>query len=302
MRIALTGGSGFIGGHLARVLAARGHALKGLVRPTSRTDHLRAAGVALLVGDMSDETSLRALVEGADAVIHAAVDHEQRVVPPSRTFRETYLRKNLAGGSLLLEFAAQAGVPRVLLISTLEVYGSTLDPPLPPRDEDTPLAPDSLYGSTKYALERVGLTYGADMGVQVLRPGWVFGDQTPRGRNCFHPIVDRLDAGAAIPERIGAYMMWVEDLARVGAALVEGPLGPGRVFNAHAGFIDWADVARAGKDRFGSISEITDQPALLSPRPIIAERVRGLGVSFHTEEGILRTLEHIRRLPRERSQ
>ena len=50
--------------------------------------------------------------------------HEDRVQPPSRTARETYLRKNLTGGHLLLEFAAQAGVARFLHVSTLEVTAS----------------------------------------------------------------------------------------------------------------------------------------------------------------------------------
>ncbi len=297
MRVALTGGSGLVGRHLARELAGRGHELVCLVRPTSRVEPLRDLGAKLVHGDMSDEVSLRALVDGAELVVHAAMDHEQRVQPPSRTFRETYLRKNQAGGALLIEFAVQAGATRFLLVSTLEVYGSTLDPPMPPRDEETPLAPDSLYGSVKYALERVGLAYGGDLGFQAIRPGWVFGDQTPRGRNCFHPIVDRLEANAPIPERIGAFMIWVEDLARAAIALVESPIEHG-IYNAHAGYVDWAEVSRIGRDLLGSASEVTGEPPPPSPRPIIAERIHELGVPFRTEEGIRRTLEHIARLPR----
>ena len=298
MLIAMTGASGFIGRHIARELHERGHRVRALVRSSSDVGHLRAQGAELVVGDIDVEDRLRSLVKGADAVVHAAMYHQQEAEAPSLTFRETYLRKNLGGGSLLLEFAAQADVERFLLISSLEVYGSTLDPPFPPRDEATPLTPDSLYGTVKYALENAGLTYAGDLDFQVLRPGWIFGDQHPRGRNCFHPIVDRLQDGVEIPVELGAYMMWVEDLSRLAARLVENPPREHRLYNAHAGFVDWLRVSEMGKELLGSAAEITGKPAPPSPRPIIADRIKALGVPFRTDEGIRRTLEHIARLPR----
>jgi nucleoside-diphosphate-sugar epimerase len=294
--IGMTGASGFVGRHIARELRQQGHQLRCLFRSTSPVEHLRMMGATLVVGELDDEARIRQLVNGVDSVVHAAMYHTDAVQPPSRTQRETYLRKNLFGGALLLEFAVQQKVPRFLHISTLAVYGSTLEHPKPPRDESVPLQPDSLYGTVKYAIENSGLSYGADLGFQVLRPGWVFGDQTPRGRNCWHPIVDRLKTGEDIPVKVGAYMIWVEDLAKVAVKLLESPIGQDRVFNGHSGYLDWYRVTEIGKEIFASRSKITGEPAPPSPCPIVAERIKTLGVPFRVEEGVRRTLHHIGRL------
>ena len=76
MRIFLTGGTGYIGLALARRLAAAGHEVRALVRPTSNAEPLKELGIATFTGDVADRASMREGMSGADWVIHAAATVE----------------------------------------------------------------------------------------------------------------------------------------------------------------------------------------------------------------------------------
>src|SRR5512145_2813366 len=70
--IALTGASGFTGGHLLRRLVARGHTVRALVRKESIREELRLPGVVLVEGRLGDDDAAKRLLEGAGAVLHVA--------------------------------------------------------------------------------------------------------------------------------------------------------------------------------------------------------------------------------------
>ena len=76
MRIAVTGVSGFIGSYLARHLTAAGHSITGLVRGTSRRDHIAPFVDRFIVGEQSDESRWPELLDGADCIIHNSVSWE----------------------------------------------------------------------------------------------------------------------------------------------------------------------------------------------------------------------------------
>ena len=84
VRALVTGATGFTGGHLARRLAARGHAVRALVRDPSRAGDLEAAGIELVTGDIRDRMSLDAASAGVEAVYHIAAvyRHEPAPTPP----------------------------------------------------------------------------------------------------------------------------------------------------------------------------------------------------------------------------
>ncbi len=71
-QIALTGGTGFLGAHVADALIGQGHSLRALVRDTSRAVQLREQGAALVVGDLNDKAALRELITECDCVVHIA--------------------------------------------------------------------------------------------------------------------------------------------------------------------------------------------------------------------------------------
>jgi nucleoside-diphosphate-sugar epimerase len=113
----ITGATGFIGGHLARRLAAEGVPVRCLARPGSDTSQLEQLGVSIARGDLTDPSSLAAAVEGASHVFHCGA-----LVTDWATTKEI-AAVNVAGTRNLLEASANAGVARFIHLSTTDVYG-----------------------------------------------------------------------------------------------------------------------------------------------------------------------------------
>src|SRR5262245_16699509 len=126
MRIAVTGATGFLGCYLVRHLAGAGHRLRCWHRPTSdRSGFDDVAGsVAWLPGSLGDPAAAAALVRGADAVVHAALEW-QRIGGFRAGAQDDplpFLEANLMGSLRLFQAAFAAGVPRFVFISTCAVH------------------------------------------------------------------------------------------------------------------------------------------------------------------------------------
>jgi nucleoside-diphosphate-sugar epimerase len=122
MHVFLTGGTGFIGGEVARLLRARGDDVRALVRTPAKAEALAALGCELVVGDLSDEASLTEACRGMDAVIHGAALYEVGV-PAER--RAAMIDANVGGTERVLGAALAAGVRKAVYISTVAVFGNT---------------------------------------------------------------------------------------------------------------------------------------------------------------------------------
>jgi nucleoside-diphosphate-sugar epimerase len=149
MRIFLTGGTGYIGGALARRLVAAGHEVRALVRPTSRAEPLRALGVATFAGDLGDRYSMREGMSGADWVIHAAADLDPGA--PEARMRQA----NVQGSENVASLAYKLGVGRFLSVSSIAWFGGSPDDGSPATEASPPLQPfPSLYSVTKHSGEQ----------------------------------------------------------------------------------------------------------------------------------------------------
>ena len=84
MRALVTGGSGFIGGHIVNTLLQKGIDVRVLVRPTSNTSTFRECDVEVLCGDITEPASLREAVHGVDLLFHVAADYRLWVPDPQR--------------------------------------------------------------------------------------------------------------------------------------------------------------------------------------------------------------------------
>jgi dihydroflavonol-4-reductase len=121
MRAFVTGGTGFLGLHLIRELLAQGYAVTALVRTFERARQL-PHGVRAIPADVTKPESFRHALRGVDVVFHAAAVTKVGVRPGDY---ERIRRINVDGARLVLAQAVEAGVPRIVHVSSVAVYGNT---------------------------------------------------------------------------------------------------------------------------------------------------------------------------------
>jgi nucleoside-diphosphate-sugar epimerase len=158
---AITGGAGFLGLHLARRLIADGYDVRSLdVAPLDDAELERS--VEELRGDIRDPELAAKLCAGADVVVHAAA------ALPIRLSRDAIRSVNVGGTENVLLAARNAGVRRVVLVSSTAVYGV---PERHPIDEDDPLVGVGAYGESKIDAERlVRVANGDGLETVIIRP------------------------------------------------------------------------------------------------------------------------------------
>lgn len=120
MKYFLTGATGFIGGHVARKLLARGDEVVALVRTPVKALPLKELGAELAEGDITDPETLRAPMEGVDGVFHMAAWY--KVGARDHAVAHAI---NVEGTRNVLEAARELAIPRTVYTSTLAVYGDT---------------------------------------------------------------------------------------------------------------------------------------------------------------------------------
>src|SRR5580698_519739 len=133
MKVFLTGGTGFVGHHVALALANEGADLRLLVRKSSNLKNLEGIRGETHVGDLLEPESLRGGLEGCDAVMHVAADYRLWIRNP-----ESMYRANVEGTRELLRMAREAGVPRVVYTSSVATMGFKRDGTI--VDEETPVS------------------------------------------------------------------------------------------------------------------------------------------------------------------
>lgn len=183
MRAFVTGTTGFLGSHVARVLADRGADLRVLVRPTSNLKNLDNLKAEIATGDLRDASSLEKAMSGCDTVFHVAADYRLWVRDPEEMYRS-----NVEGTRAVLEAARKNGVGRVVYTSSVATVGFTVNGQ--PANEDSPvLLADMIghYKRSKFMAEQIALEAGrSGMHVVVVNPTTPVGEQdvkpTPTGR------------------------------------------------------------------------------------------------------------------------
>ena len=225
MRVFVTGGTGFIGGQVVRKLRERGDDVTCLVRSPDKATALADLGCTLVTGTLAEPDAIRDAMAGCDAAIHGAAVYEVGI--PERDHRPMY-EANVVGTENVLRAALAAGLPRIVYISTVAVFGNT-DGEVVDETYDPPgTSFTSYYEQTKYEAHNVAKRLVADEGLPcvIVQPGAVYGpdDHSALGKQMSQFLAGRMPL-IAFPES-GFNMVHVDDVATgVLAALDRGKVG-----------------------------------------------------------------------------
>ena len=268
MRALITGGAGFIGSHLAESLILQGHKVTVLddlsTGQRENVAHLsHSPAFRCVVGSVTDATTVKPLVEEADAVFHLAAAVGVKLVceAPIHT-----IHTNVDGTAVVLD-AAKRYRKRVLVASTSEVYGK--NDRLPYREDDNLVLgpPDKTrwgYATSKLLDEFLALGYAKEHGlpVTVVR---LFNTVGPRQSTRYGMVLPNFVRWALADEPIVVHgdgsqtrsFTWVGDVVWAMAALINEPRAAGEVFNIGNGEeISIRDLATRVCERIGSRSAI----------------------------------------------
>src|ERR1700682_1315322 len=152
----VTGATGFLGSHVARVLADQGADLRLLVRSTSNLRNLEGLKAEIATGDLRDAASLEKAMSGCDTVFHVAADYRLWVRDPNEMYRS-----NVDGTRAILEAARENKVRRVVYTSSVATMGFQSNGHL--ADEDSPVSLANMIGTykrSKYMAEEVAIEAG----------------------------------------------------------------------------------------------------------------------------------------------
>ena len=183
MKVFLTGATGFVGHHVARALSAEGAELRLLVRKTSNLENLEGIRGEMHLGDLLEPESLRAGLEGCDAVMHVAADYRLWIRDPKAMYRA-----NVDGTRELLRMAREAGVRRFVYTSSVATMHFRTDGLV--INEDTPVSLKDMVGHykrSKFLAEQQAIAAAQDgQEVIILNPTTPIGPNdakpTPTGR------------------------------------------------------------------------------------------------------------------------
>ena len=265
--ILVTGGSGFVGGHVVHELRGRDLPVRCLVRDPRRGAKLAAWGCELVEGDLTDPASVRRAVEGCDAIVHLVAIRQGR--------EELFRRVMVNGTRDLLAAAKDAGVGRLVHMSALGTSEATKD-----------LVP---YYGAKWESEQLVRTSG--LAFVIFRPSFVFGPDggilpTFAKLARFTPVTPIIGTGR---QRIQP--IWVDDVAKYFADAVERPDVLGRLFELGGPeAVSWNDFWSRLKRARGLRRPSVHVPVgLMRVNALVTERLPG---NIPLTRDLLTMLEH----------
>ena len=184
-RVLITGGTGFLGSHLARALCQAGRPVRILARPASDLSRLEGLDVEVVLGDALLSNTLSEALDGVKAVYHLAGMLGGAPVPDA-AYRDLHINGTLN----VLMTAQTAGVKRFVHVSSPGVLGPIQNPP---ADETWPHAPSNVYEATKSEGEKLALAFAQRTGLSltVARPEFVYGPGDTHVLGLFQSIQKR---------------------------------------------------------------------------------------------------------------
>ncbi len=192
----VTGADGFIGSHLTETLLDRGIEVRALAQYNSFNnwgwlEQMHHPGLEVVTGDVRDNNFCREITRGMDTVFHLAA---LIAIPYSYVAPDSYVDTNIKGTLNMCQAARDAGVGRLLVTSTSEVYGTAQYVPI---DEKHPRQPQSPYSATKIGADALAKSFynAFDLPVVIARPFNTYGPRQS-ARAIIPTIISQIANGA----------------------------------------------------------------------------------------------------------
>lgn len=265
MKVLLTGGTGFIGSHIAKKLSDDGHQVTIMARSANKIPALKQLpGIEIIQASLSNFEKVQSLVQGKDALVHVALDYKDGAV--------NMLEHDTLGSVHLFEAAAKAGVEQIIYTSSTascdfiymtdfgrnECAGLTLDEEFKPR-------PATFYGATKAATEMylMALSHEYKIRMNIIRPGYIFGNPVLQGAptqpdSRFKDLVKKIknNEDVIVSHNDGTQFLSAENIAKVYSKLLVSNLNRETFFVLGSKFISWERICKSLITEIGSKSNL----------------------------------------------
>lgn len=270
MKALVTGADGFIGSHLTEQLLKEGYEVRALSQYNSFNnwgwlEGLSSPGLEIVSGDVRDASFCREIAQGCDVIFHLAA---LIAIPYSYVAPESYVDTNIKGTLNMCQAARAAGVKRLVVTSTSEVYGTAIEVPI---KESHPKQPQSPYSATKIGADALALSFhnAFELPVVIARPFNTYGPRQS-ARAIIPTIISQIASGMT-EIKVGDLrptrdFNFVEDTCRGFIALAETPGIEGREINIATGTeIAMGDTLRLIADIMGRDVKYVTDPARIRP-------------------------------------
>lgn len=304
--VAVTGADGFIGSHLTEALLNEGYNVRALAQYNSFNNWGWLEGIdnprlEIVTGDVRDPNFCREFVKGRDTVFHLAA---LIAIPYSYVAPDSYVDTNVKGTLNICQACRDAGIERLIVTSTSEVYGTARYVPI---DEGHPRQPQSPYSASKIGADAIAMSFynAFELPLTVARPFNTYGPRQS-ARAIIPTIISQIangerciKVGDLTPTRD---FNFVEDTCRGFIALAKSPLTIGQEVNIATGTeISMADTLSTIARLMGADVEWVRDPARIRPSGSEVFRLCGDNTKIREltgwhplisiEEGLQRTID-----------
>jgi UDP-glucose 4-epimerase len=265
MKIFLTGGTGFIGSYVTKLLSDNGYAVTVMARNPDKVPALKdLPGVEMLRGQINDFELIKKHIADHDACIHIALHWGDS---PSEM-----LLNDTQSSVRLFEMAAETGVKEIIYTSSTAVNDSVyMDPeahmfyPDSAVREKSKQRPFTYYGATKGATELFlnAIAYNYKIKANIIRPGYTFGNPVVRGSDMevdtrFKDMVDSIarNEPLSLVKNDGTQFIWAGDLAKIYLAVMQHDVHERTYFGLSRDFHSWEAIARETIKQTGSKTKL----------------------------------------------
>jgi UDP-glucose 4-epimerase len=254
MNIFMTGGMGFIGSYIVKMLIDNGHEVTLLARNPAKVPLFQTMpGITIVKGSLTDFDIIEKSLPGHDACIHNALGWGDTPLD--------MLKNDTLCSVFIFEKAAASGIKHLIYTSSTAALGDFR----PNMDEEMKSKPNNYYCATKAASEEylLAISYNSPMRCNIVRPGYTFGNPVVAGSPMegdtrFKDIVSSALAGKDIKliKNDGTQFIWAGDLALVYKAVLESEVNHNIYFGLARDFITWERIAQKAIESTGSKSRI----------------------------------------------